>query len=125
MSQPVRLSDSQVPDARLTAEIAQRPIAGQIEFRAGPGQAIDPLLRGHEALRLRQAGQHRPLSECLNSVDSAEGRRRVTDYLKSLPFPHYEAAPGKPGYLIRLTKSGERTLGHFVNRHFVAEHDES
>lgn len=34
MSQPVKLSDGLVLDARITGEIAERSIAGQIEFWA-------------------------------------------------------------------------------------------
>lgn len=50
MSQPVRLSDELILDARLTAEIAERSIAGQIEFWAQLGRAIEPLLEGSRAL---------------------------------------------------------------------------
>jgi hypothetical protein len=32
MSQPVKLSDQLVLDARLTGDVAERSIAGQIEF---------------------------------------------------------------------------------------------
>ena len=46
MGQPVKLSDSLVLDARLTGEVAERSIAGQIEFWAGLGRALDSLLRG-------------------------------------------------------------------------------
>jgi len=56
------------------------------------------------------------LSQCLESVDSTVGRQRVADYLKSRPFPHYEAASGRPGLLIRIGEDGSRTLGRFVNR---------
>jgi hypothetical protein len=119
MSQPVKLSDSLVLDARLTAEVAQRSIAGQIEFWASLGRAIEPLLRGREAFALRKTDAARPLSECLESVDSPEGRRRVADFLKSRPFPHYEAAPERPELLIRIEEDGTRTLGRFVNRRFV------
>jgi hypothetical protein len=52
MSQPVKLSDELVLDARLTAEIAERSIAGQIEFWAQLGRAIEPLLEGSRALAL-------------------------------------------------------------------------
>ena len=45
MSQPVKVSDSLVLDARLTGEVAERSIAGQIEFWARLGRAIEPLLR--------------------------------------------------------------------------------
>src|ERR1700722_5174808 len=89
MSQPVKISDELILDARLTAEVAERSIAGQIEFWAQLGRAIEPLLEGSRALALRRAGAAVPLSECLASVDPDAGRRRVADYLESRPFPHY------------------------------------
>lgn len=118
MSQPVKLSDEIVLDARLIAEVADRSIAGQIEFWAQLGRAIEPLLEGTRALALRRAGAVRPLSECLASVDSAAGRGRVADYLSSRPFPHYEAAPDAPGLLVRIDAQGTRTRGRFVGREF-------
>lgn len=60
----------------------------------------------------------RPLSECLATVDSPAGRRRVAEYLASRPFPHYEPAPDAPGMLVRVEANGARTLGRFVNRQF-------
>jgi hypothetical protein len=118
MSQPVKLSDELVLDARLTAEIAERSIAGQIEFWAQLGRAIEPLLEGSRALALRRAGNALSISECLSAVDSENGRQRVRDYLNSRPFPHYEAAPGKVGFLIRVSEDGTRTIGRFVGREF-------
>jgi hypothetical protein len=118
MSQPVKLSDELILDARLTAEIAERSIAGQIEFWAQLGRAIEPLLEGSRALALRRAGAVVPLSECLASVDSAAGRRRVADYLESRPFPHYEQVTGSPGLLVRIDADGTRTTGRFVGREF-------
>jgi hypothetical protein len=121
MSQPVKLSDELVLDARLTAEVAERSIAGQIEFWAQLGRAIEPLLEGSRALALRRAGSAVPLSECLSSIDSAEGRRRVVQYLGSRPFPHYEPVPGAPGLLTRVAKDGTRTVGRFVGREFQVD----
>src|SRR2546422_9452915 len=120
MSQPVKLSDEIVLDARLTAEIAERSITGQIEFWAQLGRAIEPLLAGGRALALRRAGAVRPLSQCLASVDSDEGRQRVAAYLHSRPYPHYESAPDAPGLLVRIDEDGTRTLGRFVDREFAA-----
>ena len=120
MSQPVKLSDGLVLDARLTGKAAERSIAGQIEFWAKLGRSIEPLLQGVQTLALCRAGAAQPLSARLQSVDSPRGRRRVAEYLHALPFPHYEAAPGLPGLLIRIEATGKRTLGRFVKRRFVA-----
>jgi hypothetical protein len=120
MGQPVKLSDALRLDARLTGEIAERSIAGQIEYWANLGRAIEPPLHGAHALALCRAAAARPLSSALASVDSAGGRRRVADYLATRPFPHYEAAPGRPGLLVRIEADGRRTVGRFVSRRFQA-----
>ena len=120
MSQPVKLSDQLILDARLTSELAERSIAGQVEFWANLGRAIELLLSGAQVLALRRSGNVKPLSACLEAVDSPEGRRLVAEHLDSQPFPHYEQAPGRPGMLIRIDAGGKRTLGRFVHRRFKA-----
>lgn len=119
MSQPVKVSDTLVLDARLMGEVAERSIAGQIEFWARLGRAVEPLLHGDKVLALRRAGDAKSLSECLRSVDSPEGRRRVAEHLKTRPYPHYEAADS-PGLLVRIELSGNRTIGRFVKGEFQA-----
>ncbi len=118
MSQPVKLSDSLVLDARMTAEVAERSIAGQIEFWARIGRAVEPLIRGDKLLALRKSGDQQPLSELLSSVELPKGRKRVSDYLETMPFPHYEPATDNPGYLVRIEEDGTRVLGKFVNQEF-------
>jgi hypothetical protein len=120
MSQPVELSDELILDARLTGELAERSIADQIELWAQLGRAIEPLLEGSRALALRRAGAVVPLSECLASVDTAAGRRRVAEYLATRPFPHYEPVPGEPGLVVRIDGDGARTVGRFAGREFRA-----
>jgi len=120
MSQPVKLTDELVLDARLTGEVAQRSIAGQIEFWAQLGRAIEPLLRGDKALALCRAGRTRPVSLALREADSDSGRERVRDYLGTRPYPHFEPAPDQPGLLFRIEEDGTRTLGRFLNREFRA-----
>ncbi len=85
MSQPVKLSDALILDARLMGKATQRSIAGQIEFWARLGRSIEPLLRGDQLLALSQAGKVRPLSACLKSIDLPAGCRRLAEHLKSLP----------------------------------------
>ena len=117
MSQPVKMSDTLVLDARITGGIAERSIAGQIEFWARLGRAIEPLMRGDQVLALCRAGV-KPLSDCLQTVDSPAGRRRVVEHLDAQPFPHYKPAPDSPGLLIRIEADGKRTTGRFINRQF-------
>jgi hypothetical protein len=118
MSQPVKLSDRLVLDARLVGEEAERSIAGQIEFWATLGRAVEGVLRTPEALALRRAGGGRPLSACLSEPGTPAGDKRVAAVLAGLPFPHYETAPGQKGLLVRIEEDGTRTIGRFVNRKF-------
>src|SRR4051812_12209587 len=101
MGQPVKVSDALLIDARVASEVGQRSIAGQIEFWARLGRAIEPLLAGERVAALSRAGKVTPLSESLLAVDSVDGRRRVAEYLTAQPFPHFSPAPRKPGFLIK------------------------
>lgn len=104
----------------MAGEVEHRSIAGQIEYWAALGEALEPLLKGLEAMALIRSKAAAPLSEILESVDSPKGRRRVAEHLKGLPFPHYEPAPGRPGLLVRTAADGTRTVGRFVHRQFTA-----
>jgi ParD-like antitoxin of type II bacterial toxin-antitoxin system len=118
MSQPVKVSDALLLDARIAGEAVERSIAGQIEFWAKIGRALEPLMRGDHVLALCRSGNVKPLSACLESVDSPVGRKRVFEHLKTKPYPHYEAAAESPGLLVRIEADGKRTVGRFVNRQF-------
>lgn len=120
MSLPVKLSDELILDARLVARLQDRSIAGQIEFWANLGRAIEPLLRGDQVLALRKMGAVQPLSSALESVEAPEGRRRLSQHLGSLPFPHYEPHPTRRGLLVRTDADGQTTVGRFVRRKFQA-----
>lgn len=118
MGQPVKLSDALVLDARLVGARAERSIAGQIEYWARLGRAVEPVLKADEALRLKARGDVRPLSECLESVDSAEGRLRLETALEEGPWPRFEPATGRPRLLVRIDRDGTRTVGRFAGRTF-------
>jgi hypothetical protein len=120
MGQPVKLSDALILDARLAGEAFERSLTGQVEFWARLGRAIEPLLQGTQVLALCRNAASQSLSSCLDSVDSPAGRRRLAEYLKTQPFPHYEPSPDASGLLIRTEANGRRTLGRFVNRQFEA-----
>ena len=118
MSQPVKVSDDLLLDARVAGEIVERSIAGQIEFWAKLGRALEPLLRGDHVLALCRSGKVKLLSACLESVDSSTGRQRVFEHLRTRPYPHYEPAVDSPGLLVRIEAGGKRTVGRFINRQF-------
>ena len=118
MGQPVKLSDELVCDARITAELSERSIAGQIEFWAQLGRALEPLLRGDRAFALKRAAAEQPLSGAIATVDSDGGRQRVKDYLQSRVYPHFETVADQPGLLRRIEQDGTETMGRFVNRVF-------
>jgi hypothetical protein len=120
MSQPVKLSDALVLDARIAGEAQERSIAGQVEFWARLGKSVDQLLDGRQVRALRASGAVQPLSEALASVDTPAGRKRVEDVLASRPFPHYRQHSGQPGLLVRIDEDGTETVGRFVNRVFTA-----
>jgi hypothetical protein len=121
MSQPVKLSDALVMDARLTGEAMQRSIAGQIEFWARLGRVVEETLDGKHVLQLAQRGQSKSLYEALETVDTPEGRERLARHLETLPFPHYAAHPGRPGILVRTEANGRKFIGRFVHREFIIE----
>jgi hypothetical protein len=120
MSQPVKLSDALVLDARIAGGAQERSIAGQVEFWAKLGRSMDLLLDGRQVLALRRSAGARPLSEALASVDTPAGRKRVADVLASQPYPHYKQYSGQPGLLVRIDEDGTQTVGRFVNRVFTA-----
>ncbi|PQO30295.1 hypothetical protein DTL21_23330 [Bremerella cremea] len=118
MSQPVKLSDTLVNDARATSSLAERSIAGQIEFWAQLGKAIEPLLYGDQVFALRKRGDLISLTEVLETVDTSAGKARLETHLQQLPFPHYEPTDD-PDYLVRIEQDGSRTTGRFVEGKFV------
>jgi len=121
MSQPVKLSDELVCDARMTSELSSRSIAGQIEFWAQLGRSLEPLLRGDRVAALLRSGHQRSLANAISEVDQPEGRRRVADLLQQRSYPHYEAVENQPGRLRRIDEDGTASIGRFVNRVFVPD----
>jgi len=120
MSQPVKLSDSLVLEARIAAEAQERSIAGQVEYWARLGRSVEGLLDGRALGKLRSGSPPQPLAALVDSVELPEGRARLKAYLDSEPFPHFETHPARKGFLVRIEADGRRTVGRFVNRQFVA-----
>jgi hypothetical protein len=119
MSQPVKLSDALVLDARIAAEAQERSIAGQVEFWAKLGRSVELMLDGQHVLALCRTVGATPLADLVDLVDTRAGREMLKSYLDSEPFPHFVAHPSQPGLLVRIEENGERTVGRFVNRTFT------
>lgn len=118
MGQPVKLSDALVLNARVAGEESERSLAGQIEFWAGLGHAIERVLRLDNILILKRIGAAKPLSECLREASGPSASKNLARVLKELPFPHFEPV-GQRGVLVKIDEDGTRTIGRFVNRKFV------
>lgn len=119
MAQPVKLSDDLVLDARVTAEVSERSIAGQVEYWARLGRAAESLMRADAVLKLKRIGDATPLSKNLEAIETPEGRERLTAVLAQRPFPHFEPAEGRPGLLVKIDADGTRSVGRFVQRVFT------
>ncbi len=74
---------------------------------------------------MRKNGLAKPLSECLAEIETPAGKHRLKEEMRAGPFPRYEAAEGKAGWLLRTDEDGTRTVGRFVNRRFVTCPDET
>jgi len=119
MAQPVKLSDDLVLDARLTGDVSERSIAGQVEYWARLGRAAEAVMRIDHVIALKRRGDARPIAACLEANASPEGKERLAKYLSDRPYPHFEAAPGQPGLLVKIDEDGTRTVGRFVQRVFT------
>ena len=119
MSQPVKLSDALVLDARVAAEAQERSIAGQVEYWAKLGRSVEILLDGGTVQRLRQTAGALSLTDALATVDTPEGRKRVEAVIANRPFPHFRQYQGQSGLLVRIEEDGTETVGRFVNREFI------
>src|ERR1035437_10571749 len=102
MSQPVKLSDALVLDARIAGEAQERSIAGQVEFWAKLGRSMELMLEGQQVLKLLRNAGTKTLVEALASVETPAGRKRVADVLARQPYPHYKQYAGQPGLLVRI-----------------------
>ena len=116
----MKLSDELVLDARLTGEASQRSIAGQVEFWARLGRAVEALMRTDHVLALKRVGDAKPLSVVLEAVETPHGREQINAVLSARPYPHFEAVPDRPGVLVKIDQDGTRTMGRFVHRVFTA-----
>jgi hypothetical protein len=123
MGQPVKLSDEMILEARVTGAAMGRSIAGQVEFWASLGQAMERVMNGAAAASARRRSSAMSLSESIESVNQPKGQKQLTAYLESRTYPRFVADPVEQGVFNREDADGTRTVGRFVGRKFVTLRD--
>lgn len=108
----MKLSDGLVLDARMAAAVMERSIAGQVEFWARLGKALEEVATGQQMAVLQQAGTL-PLSEIVETLDKPAGRKRLAEYLSSRPFPRFSPHPKLAGTFVREDADGRKVVGRF------------
>lgn len=119
MGQPVKLSDALVMEARIAGASMERSIAGQIEFWATVGRALERVANRTQIERVQRKAAL-PLSEIVATVNEHAGRARLQAYLDSRPFPRFAAHPTLARTFYREEADGSRMLGRFVRGVFEA-----
>jgi hypothetical protein len=119
MSQPVKLSDALVMEARLAGDVMQRSIAGQVEFWANLGRRMEQVMTGEQIMRLGKDSIAARLSEALENVNKPEGRARLQAYLETTPFPRVWAHPVLARVFIREEEDGTKVMGRFEGRKWM------
>lgn len=121
MGQPVKLSDKLVMEARLAGEDSERSIAGQIEYWAKLGRAVESVLRPENLVQLKRRAEVKPMEHYLGVIRSADtpaGRARAKATREAEPFPHYEPTR-EPRVFVRVDEDGTRTKVRLENKKFV------
>jgi hypothetical protein len=112
MGQPVKLSDEMILEARKAGATMGRSIAGQVEFWARSGRALELVANRTQIERLQQRATL-PLSEIVETINGPAGRARLKAYLDSRPFPRFSAHPELANTFVLEDADGSRTMGRF------------
>jgi hypothetical protein len=121
MGQPVKLSDEMILEARVAGAAMGRSIAGQVEFWASLGRAMERVMTGSTVDAVRRRSSSMSLSESIETVNGPKGRERLAAYLNSRPYPRFVADPVEEGVFVREDADGSRTPGRFAGRSFVPQ----
>ena len=119
MGQPVKLSDELILDARVAGAASQRSIAGQVEFWARVGRALERVASRTQIERVQDRAAL-PLSEIVETIQAPAGRERLQGYLASRPFPRFSPHPELARTFVREDADGTTTTGRFVRGSFEA-----
>ncbi len=115
---PLRIDSALVHRARTSAALADRTPTAQIEHWAKLGIALEPVLSGASAARLKQAARIEDLDEIVADAQTAAGQERVRSLIQRQGGPVYEADPDDPTLVVERLPDGTTRRGRFENRQF-------
>jgi hypothetical protein len=112
MGQPVKLSDGLLNEARVVGAAMGRSMAGQVEFWATVGRALERVANRTQLERL-QAGAVLSVAEVVSTINGPAGRARLQAYLESKPYPRFTPHPELVDTFYREDSEGSKTIGRF------------
>ena len=115
---PLRIDSTLVHRARTSAALADRTPTAQIEHWAKLGIALEPVLSGASAARMKQTARIEDLDEIVAISQTAAGQERVRELIQRQGGPVYEADPEDPTLVIERLPDGSSRRGRFENRQF-------
>ena len=126
---PIRLDAALMSQAKLAAGLHKRSQAEQIEYWAVLGQSMTKLIDPDSLIRIKSGVTKIRLEDIENtSIDPDDvfntlAGQRESGVLRSHVTTSklaYRASESKAGYLEQIDSTGNVTVGHFENGHFVS-----
>ncbi len=128
---PMRLEKALVQAAALAGESCKRSTAGQIEYWAEIGRAVERIL-DPEAIIAVQSGLARVILEptaaepiasevVFDRLEADRNHDALASRVNAMPIsqPRYQASHVRPGLLEQVATDGSITLGHFAEGRFI------
>lgn len=129
ISKPLRLSVDLVSEAETKCHYSKRSVPMQIEYWAHIGSVIDEfltpkdvdaLINGRAEVRIEpKISSPVDLSSVFDQLESDRASGKLHEKVVS-SREWFEVSSDHPGYLVKVSSSGERTLGKFVDGEFRA-----
>ena len=104
--------------ARTAAALADRTPTAQIEHWAKLGIALEPVLSGRSAARVKQTARIDDLDQIVAISQTSAGQERVRALIQQQGGPVYEADPEDPMLVVERRPDGTVRRGRFENRQF-------
>ena len=121
MPQAVKLPDRLIDDARAAAERESRSLAGQIDYWARLGQAVEGQLQDAGLRSLKEPTQPAAdgygVADAIAATLTPDWQHELAASLRTQPG--YGTDPAFPGWLVRFEPDGRKAPGRLEARRFV------